>query len=198
MVMVVMLFALSTSCNNAQQEQGATEEDTEMSEESMGEMHDDEMDMPDKHMQERHEEVNEENLAGMQVTEFLSEYIDMKNSLVKDNYDEVNNEAEDFLNSLESNEDLSEDRRTNLENTTQQIISAENIKAQRNYFAELSKELYQVVQATELTDETLYWAHCPMALNNEGANWLSFDQEIQNPFMGQRMPKCGSVKETIN
>jgi hypothetical protein len=37
-----------------------------------------------------------------------------------------------------------------------------------------------------------------MAKNGEGANWISSTKEIVNPYMGQQMPHCGSIKETIN
>jgi hypothetical protein len=44
---------------------------------------------------------------------------------------------------------------------------------------------------------SVYVAYCPMANNNEGANWLSNDKEIKNPYFGDKMLRCGSVKETI-
>ncbi|MBA4058359.1 MAG: hypothetical protein C0490_26815, partial [Marivirga sp.] len=43
----------------------------------------------------------------------------------------------------------------------------------------------------------LYLEYCPMANNNEGAYWLSNEKEIKNPYFGDKMLKCGSVKETI-
>jgi hypothetical protein len=44
---------------------------------------------------------------------------------------------------------------------------------------------------------SVYVAYCPMANNNEGANWLSNDKEIKNPYFGDKMLRCGSVMETI-
>jgi hypothetical protein len=46
--------------------------------------------------------------------------------------------------------------------------------------------------------ETMYWNHCPMAMGGDGANWLSINEKISNPYMGQKMPGCGSVQETLN
>jgi len=31
-----------------------------------------------------------------------------------------------------------------------------------------------------------------------GANWLSESKEISNPYLGQSMPTCGTVKEELN
>jgi Cu(I)/Ag(I) efflux system membrane fusion protein len=35
-----------------------------------------------------------------------------------------------------------------------------------------------------------------MADNNKGSYWLSYDEEIFNPFFGAGMLKCGDVKKT--
>ena len=40
----------------------------------------------------------------------------------------------------------------------------------------------------------VYLEYCPMAK----ASWLSSEKEISNPYLGNKMLKCGSVKETIN
>jgi len=36
-----------------------------------------------------------------------------------------------------------------------------------------------------------------MAFNNRGANWLQGTPEIQNPYFGAAMFRCGSLTETI-
>jgi hypothetical protein len=36
-----------------------------------------------------------------------------------------------------------------------------------------------------------------MANNGEGANWLSKESAVENPYYGSMMLTCGSVKETI-
>ncbi len=36
--------------------------------------------------------------------------------------------------------------------------------------------------------------HCPMAADGKGANWLQKSaDEVQNPYMGSKMPHCGNV-----
>lgn len=38
-----------------------------------------------------------------------------------------------------------------------------------------------------------YEAHCPMARDGEGASWLQPSAELQNPYFGQMMLRCGDV-----
>jgi len=36
-----------------------------------------------------------------------------------------------------------------------------------------------------------------MANNNKGADWISSESKIENPYYGKAMLKCGEVKEVI-
>ena len=129
--------------------------------------------------------------------EFVINYMDIKNALVNDNYEQVKQAASDMQKSLEDRE-LSQEQRNQLKESAGQLAEAQDIKAQRKQFAQLSQQLYQVVQNSDITDKALYLQHCPMALGGQGANWLSYEEQVRNPFMGQRMPGCGSVQETLN
>ena len=42
--------------------------------------------------------------------------------------------------------------------------------------------------------ETHYVAFCPMAFDNRGAPWLARVRQINNPYYGASMLRCGSVK----
>lgn len=71
------------------------------------------------------------------------------------------------------------------------------IDHQREHFEDLSKDVNELI-ALVGTDKTLYQDFCPMASNNKGAMWLSETKEINNPYFGSRMLKCGSVQKQIN
>ena len=75
---------------------------------------------------------------------------------------------------------------------------AESLKEQREAYATFSKNLYKSVKAFGINGMEAYYQHCPMALNNTGAYWLSDKAEIRNPYFGDAMMKCGSTKEKIN
>ena len=54
-----------------------------------------------------------------------------------------------------------------------------------------------VTESFDPFDSTIYLQHCPMADNENGADWLSLDKEIKNPYFGASMLKCGEVKQEI-
>ena len=77
-----------------------------------------------------------------------------------------------------------------------QMANSKDIKKQRNHFVTLSKEMYSLMKVAKY-DETVYYQHCPMANDGKGANWLSKQNEIKNPYYGSRMLTCGKTVETI-
>ena len=79
-----------------------------------------------------------------------------------------------------------------------QISSATDIKAQRTAYASFNQALYKSIKAFGTTSSTVFYQHCPMALDNNGGFWLSDNKEIKNPYFGSSMLTCGSTKETIN
>jgi hypothetical protein len=142
-------------------------------------------------------EVAPESTATTNVP-ILNNYLDIKNALVKDNLEQAKKAAADFQTALEGTEKLSAAQKKDLEQSAAKLAQAKDLKSLREQFASFSRQLYQVEQASDLTEQTLYWQHCPMAMNGQGANWLSLEEKVQNPYMGQRMPGCGSVQETLN
>ncbi|MEX2672165.1 MAG: efflux RND transporter periplasmic adaptor subunit [Phycisphaeraceae bacterium] len=45
----------------------------------------------------------------------------------------------------------------------------------------------------------IYLAHCPMAIEDtHGAEWVQAGDEVDNPYMGTRMRRCGSVAGQLN
>ena len=76
-----------------------------------------------------------------------------------------------------------------------EIESSTDIETQRNAFSDLSETLYKTMHAFGYDGNTIYYQYCPMAFNNEGAYWLSDQEQIRNPYFGDKMLTCGSVKE---
>lgn len=127
---------------------------------------------------------------------FLVNYNDLKNALVNDNAAEAKEAASQMLKSV-SEIEIAENQRAQLVQNLREIASSEDLSVQRKQFAGLSEELYQVVKNNNLTEEVLYLQYCPMAMGGQGANWLSYEKQVRNPYMGERMPGCGSVKEVV-
>lgn len=77
------------------------------------------------------------------------------------------------------------------------IEGGQNLESQRKAFSDFSNALYKSVKQYGIDGQTAYYQYCPMALNNKGAYWISGIKEIQNPYFGSSMLKCGSTKETL-
>lgn len=77
------------------------------------------------------------------------------------------------------------------------IAGSDKLSDQRKAFSLLSNEMSTLVKSNKPSTGALYLEYCPMANNNTGAYWLSNEKEIKNPYFGDKMLKCGSVKETI-
>lgn len=74
-----------------------------------------------------------------------------------------------------------------------QIITLET-KEQRIVFKALSEKAVQLMGLMGTTT-TVYKQFCPMYAG--GAAWLSLQEEIRNPFYGDKMLTCGVIQETF-
>jgi len=72
---------------------------------------------------------------------------------------------------------------------------AEN-EHQREHFVTLSKNMYVLMKSVR-PGVPVYYQHCPMYQEGKGANWLSKQKAVQNPYLGKSMPNCGSTVEII-
>lgn len=70
-----------------------------------------------------------------------------------------------------------------------------DVETQREQFEMLSTSMITLAKATK--PAKAYVQFCPMAAEGKGASWLSDKKEVRNPYYGDKMLKCGSVKEEI-
>ena len=73
------------------------------------------------------------------------------------------------------------------------IMASSDLEAQRKSFSFVSETLYKAVKTYGI-GETVYYQYCPMYK----ASWLSSAKDINNPYYGSKMLKCGSTKEVLN
>ena len=119
-------------------------------------------------------------------------YIVIKNALVDSDSETARKNAIELQKSLAG---LSDSKPA--QSAVAKFISSKDLAEQRQHFSALSNEMTTLVKGGKLTAGSLYLEYCPMANNNSGAYWLSNEKEIKNPYFGNKMLKCGSVKETI-
>ncbi len=78
------------------------------------------------------------------------------------------------------------------------IESADDVEKQRKQFDFLSRAMINSLKAFGTNKKTYYVQHCPMAMDNVGADWISTEDQIRNPYFGDKMMKCGIVVLEIN
>ncbi|HRP32585.1 MAG TPA: DUF3347 domain-containing protein [Agriterribacter sp.] len=81
--------------------------------------------------------------------------------------------------------------------SAEKIMIARDIETQRRLYSGMSKAMATLIKKEGMSGGELYIAFCPMALNDQGATWVSENKEIRNPYFGEKMLACGEVKETI-
>ncbi len=86
--------------------------------------------------------------------------------------------------------------RTRIGQQNKQIASASGLEEMREGFKKLSLNILEMTELYGLEKNKLYKNYCPMALNDQGAYWLSEVEDIRNPYFGDAMLTCGEVKET--
>ncbi len=84
----------------------------------------------------------------------------------------------------------------NIKEDAEHIAETKDAKHQRDHFDTLSKNMYDLIKVSKQETPT-YYQFCPMANNGKGANWLSKENVVKNPYYGSMMLSCGKVTETI-
>lgn len=85
---------------------------------------------------------------------------------------------------------------TDLKQDANAMAKSKAIETQRSHFVNLSKNMYELIKVGKY-ETAVYYQFCPMANDGKGANWLSTENVVKNPYYGSQMLSCGRVVETI-
>ncbi|MEH3112663.1 DUF3347 domain-containing protein [Pedobacter terrae] len=124
--------------------------------------------------------------------EIFTNYVDLKNALVKSDAVNAKKTAAVLKNSLAAYEGCEPTAEI-----AQKIASSNNLDVQRKDFTALSADIIALLKNAEIEKGTIYVQHCPMANKGDGGDWLSTEKEIKNPYYGKEMLECGRVAEEI-
>ncbi len=154
-----------------------------------------------------HDTTSMQNTSAFPAKEIIANYLQLKNALANDNDKDAATAGKAIVATLanadmkslsqeqmKSYMDISGDLKENAEHVGE---NAGKIEHQREHFLMLSKDIADLVKTFGNGGQTLYKDFCPMANDGKGATWISEVKEIKNPYLGSKMPTCGSVKETI-
>ncbi|MCL6460922.1 MAG: DUF3347 domain-containing protein [Flavobacterium micromati] len=145
------------------------------------------------------------NQSSFSTNEIVSDYLKLKNALVKDDSKAAANAGKKLLVTLKNTNANSLDAKSkkeyvdiadNAKKHTEHIgDNAGKIDHQREHFALLSKDINDLIK-TFGTTQKLYQDYCPMYDEGKSGYWISEIKEIKNPYYGSQMLTCGGIKKT--
>jgi hypothetical protein len=198
-IMVMAFISLSAmSCKDAKTENSTNSE--MITEEDHSKMNHDNSD--------GHHDVDKKEMAmngdGNSQT-ILNDYFNLKDALVADDNAKAKQLGATLASTLGSfdassySDNEQQELKDILEDAIEHAehISESDMAHQREHFKILSKDVTDMVAITG-TEMKIYEQFCPMYKNNEGGAWLSMNEEIRNPYFGDKMLKCGKVQREIN
>jgi len=133
----------------------------------------------------------------------INNYLELKDALVADNEKEASKTGNELAISLkgfsidEFNEAQQKELGEIIESAVEHAehIAKSHMDHQREHFKGMSIDIKDMIAITG-TPNTIYQMHCPMY--DKGSIWLSASNEVENPFYGSKMLKCGKVQKEIN
>jgi hypothetical protein len=137
------------------------------------------------------------------VNNVITAYLGVKNALIAGNNDAAKSSAKELLTAISTvpAKHFTPEQNTlwaaytdKLQFDSRHISESAAIDHQREHFASLSKNMFELVKGLKLNATTLYEQYCPM----KKATWLSETAAIKNPYYGSQMLTCGKTTETLN
>lgn len=168
------------------------------------------MDMSAGHGNHNHNEMsasaNKDAVQNQsQLKAVFDNYFSVKDALVKTDAATVSAKAAELAASIKAVDmnKLSAEEHTvwmkvmqDLTTNAESISKSKDVAKQRGAFATLSGSIYALAKVSK-QDTPVYYQHCPMYNGGKGANWLSIENAVKNPYYGSQMLTCGSTVETI-
>jgi Protein of unknown function (DUF3347) len=142
----------------------------------------------------------------VQLNGFLTDYFALNQALIEDNQEGAKAAAKklsgtiskfDMTKLMGEQMDFYHLQVAKLNDGLKGIASSADIEEIRMDLSSVSESIYALVKAYHPNESALYVQFCPMAKNGAGATWVSNTNEVINPYMGQRMLKCGRTQETL-
>jgi Cu(I)/Ag(I) efflux system membrane fusion protein len=145
--------------------------------------------------------------AKEELNPLFNEYFKLKDALVDDNLNQAVSASKDMgvlLSKVNMGVFTGEAHNvwmkhsSVLEKELRKATNTDEIGKMRVLFKNISDQMIMLIKTFGGLDKPAFINYCPMANNDNGAEWLSTEKEIKNPYFGASMLKCGEVKHEIN
>ncbi len=135
-------------------------------------------------------------------SKIIDNYIELKDALVATDVKKSTSKTQVLLEELDRLEigmlnDMARSHLEKIKESAIRIVETDEIEEQRKQFKPMSEHMVAIASTFSNLDRPIYVQFCPMADGNKGANWLSFEDKVLNPYFGDKMLTCGSVTKTI-
>lgn len=138
----------------------------------------------------------------------LSAYYALKDAFIEENISKVDTAAYQFskkLSVIPLNEIIQDSIKSEARILTESIqaeligLKGETLlEEKRKAFQLLTEQMTALIKKVQFDREVIYYQYCPMAMDDNGAAWLSASSDIKNPYLPTSMLECGEVKDTLN
>lgn len=141
-----------------------------------------------------------------QLVLLANSYLLIKDALVATDPTEASTQAATFIAQLEATDhsplkgealNYWLEQQNALKTHTQSLQSLVDVEEQRHEFDFISELIIASLKVFGSSEDVFYVQYCPMAFDDTGANWLSAEDKVLNPYFGDKMLRCGIIKETI-
>jgi hypothetical protein len=140
------------------------------------------------------------NAVRAQVKDAISAYNKIQTQLVNDSTEGLSAHAAEVQKAASAaQQEASGTLEPQLEKLAEQaeqfqtLAADADIEKVRLAFGEMSKALVGVLSELPAMQQDLHVFECPMAAGYQ--KWVQLDEELANPYMGQKMAACGSTSE---
>lgn len=141
----------------------------------------------------------------LEMDSVLTRYFDLKDALVESDSGLSKEKAEELAGfTYEVKDDVLDAENQGLwlgiarviQNESGNLVAEDDIDEQRLYFERISTAMIRMVEDFNPVRYTIYHQSCPM-VRDGSADWLSREEEIRNPYHGDRMMNCGEIIQRI-
>jgi membrane fusion protein, copper/silver efflux system len=142
-----------------------------------------------------------------QLAALLDPYIKLKNALVATDSKTAANEAKALSTAFGKinmtllkpvAHDVWMPLHADLKKSIENVIKSQDVEEQRKSFSIITNTYFKAINTFKLSGLDAYYQFCPMAFNDKGGFWISKSDEIENPYFGSKMMRCGEVVQEIN
>ncbi|WP_426482695.1 DUF3347 domain-containing protein [Chryseobacterium sp. R2ACT005] len=194
---VLLVGVLLYSCNKNSSSKKAAETDLKTQEESVEAV-------PLKAENDSEKDIKKSTVSSVfSIKQIVEGYLPLKNALTKDDSKTASLEAKKLYSILKKqdgsklNSEVKDILESAAENAEHIGEKSDDIAHQREHLLSLSNDIADLIKEKGTDGLKLYQDFCPMYNNGKGGTWISESEEIINPYEGQKMINCGSVKKVF-